>query len=105
MSAPVVRYRLNGSPCGGTGSAGDHRVRDRDGPALLGLGQRLVLAVVALALVVRDEQDAVAGVRTGGGGGGAGGAGPRSPPPPVRGGLPPPLSGGVDALLLEALDG
>ena len=88
VGCPAVQCRENG-PC----SALDERVRDRDAEAALGVGQALVLAVVAVALGMREDHDAV------------GGEG-RQRVLDRDGGLAlAGVAGGVDALLLEPLDG
>src|SRR4051794_33315456 len=74
-------------------SARDERVRHRDAEAGLGIGQALVLAVVAVALGVREDDDAV---------GREGGQGVLDRE--RRLGLAR-VTGGVDPLLLESLDG
>ena len=74
-------------------SALDERVRERDAEAALGVGQSVVLAVVAVALGVREDHDAV------------GGEGGQRVLDRDRGLALAGVAGGVDALLLEALDG
>ena len=49
-------------PC----SAADQGMRDRDPEALLGLGEALVLAIVAVPFGMREDDDPVGGSRTGG---------------------------------------
>ena len=74
-------------------SAPDDGVRDGDAEALLGVGEALVLAVVAVALGVREDHDAVGRERR------------ERVLERDRGLGLAGVAGGVDAVLLEPLDG
>src|SRR3954453_19829861 len=85
--------RHSSGPKRPVGLARDERVRERDAEAALGVGQAFVLAVVAVALGMREDHDA------------GGVEGRQRVLDRDRGLALAGFAGGVDALLLEPLDG